>query len=166
MSITDGAVLAVAFLVALVVGMTKKTEQIGPEIPQVKRFSLPSSPRIRRVEMRFEAPPVGAPPLPNLKILAPQDEGVFSVSSVELPRGDCSEPFDLTSREIPKQTTPIPELGCPDRDGDEDEDDEGCLRGGDNGWRRFRDEVETIRLEAQELKTQIERMSDHGTKRP
>ena len=181
MSITDGAVLAVAFLVALVVSMTKQTERIGPEIPQIQRFSPPSPLRVYRGRDRVLPPPPNwvPPPLlaPELLIkdgsrpLTPEIQRELLKMRISGHEDQEGEVVSIKSIQpsllLTKERTPSPEIFCPDGDGGSDEGgDEGCLRSNPESWERFPDEVEAIRLEAQELKTQIERMSTNGTERP
>jgi hypothetical protein len=153
MTITDGAVLLVALLVSVVVGLTKSaSDPIGPPIPkpqQVRRDSeedllAPPFEVKRRLLMRPVEP------------FVPMDEDLLidedSLSDEEV---SFIPPRLLEGRgEVIKVRQ---EISSPPS---------FSMRRAEGSWEELRDQMDEIRSEAEQLKQAVERMSDHGTERP
>lgn len=153
MTITDGAVLLVALLVSVVVGLTKSaSDPIGPPIPkpqQVRRDSEedlldPPFEVKRRLLMRPVEP------------FVPMDEGLLiDEDSLSDEEASFIPPRLLEGRgEVIKVRQ---EISSPPS---------FSMRRAEGSWEELRDQMDEIRSEAEQLKQAVERMSDHGTERP
>lgn len=150
MTITDGAVLLVALLVSVVVGLTKSaSDPIGPPIPkpqQVRRdFEDGLLEPSYEVKRRFLMRPVE--PFVQMDEGFPIDEDSFSDEEITF-----IPPRLLEGRgeviKVRQEITSIPPIS---------------MRRAEGSWEELRDQMDEIRSEAEQLKQAVERMSDHGT---
>lgn len=152
MTITDGAVLLVALLVSVVVGLTKSaSDPIGPPIPKPQQIRRdfedgllevdPPHEMKRKLLMRPVEPfvPTDEDLLIDGDFLSDEEVSFIPPRLLE-GRGEVIK--------VRQEITSIPPIS---------------MRRAEGSWEELRDQMDEIRSEAEQLKQAVERMSDHGT---